>query len=185
MNYQIVKGNIFQQDPGDSIVVIPHIVNDIGAWGSGFVVGVTKNTGPKAENRYKKWFNNKVYDKTDGLCLESGKFALGEVQIISVNAHLIIANMVGQTGTINRPNDMSRPPIRYGALAKAMEYVEKTLNRLKKTEFPNFSDINTVIHCPKFGSERAGGDWKIIEQMILEIWVDRGIPVTVYEYEGK
>ena len=34
------------------------------------------------------------------------------------------------------------------------------------------------ICCPKFGSGLAGGEWNVIENMILEIWKD--IPVYVY-----
>jgi len=177
MHYKIITGNVFQPDCEGSLAVIPHIVNDIGAWGSGFVIGVTKNTGPKAEKVYKNWFESEP-NKEEG-CYETGKFFLGEVQFVNIKPLLTIANMVGQSGTINKPSDIARPPIRYIALARAMCHVKDYMDTVNKLEF---TDKTPEIHCPKFGSERAGGDWKIIEQMIFEIWVDQGFPVTVYEY---
>ena len=106
-------------------------------------------------------------------CEDFDDFALGSVQFVRTKPKLVIANMVAQAGTISQPVD-DRPPIRYGALAKAMTHV---------------ADFNAIrvngkaeIHCPKFGSDLAGGDWNVIQQMIREIWVDRGLNVTVYEF---
>lgn len=178
MTYKIITGNVFQPDCENSLVVIPHIVNNIGNWGSGFVVGVTQNVGPKPENMYKKWFKGQLYSEEG--CYETGQFALGEVQFVNIRPLLTIANMVGQSGTINKPDDISRPPIRYVALSKAMIYVKDHIDSMICM---GVAGDKPEIHCPKFGSERAGGDWKVIEQMILEIWVDQGYPVTVYEFK--
>jgi hypothetical protein len=39
------------------------------------------------------------------------------------------------------------------------------------------------IHCPKFGSGLAGGQWSFIHQLIIDIW--KNIPVYVYDYDNR
>jgi hypothetical protein len=34
--------------------------------------------------------------------------------------------------------------------------------------------------APKFGSERAGGDWNEIEPLIKDLWTSQGFPVTIF-----
>ena len=58
-----------------AITIIAHVCNDVGGWGSGFVVPLGK-TWPQTENRYRSW--HRV-----GLDSGSGKpFALGQFQLI-------------------------------------------------------------------------------------------------------
>lgn len=56
--------------PGNKIIV--HICNDIGAWGKGFVLAVSKRWS-EPEKEYKKWHK-------DGT-----NFELGEVQFVQVS----------------------------------------------------------------------------------------------------
>jgi hypothetical protein len=42
--------------------------------------------------------------------------------------------------------------------------------------------IKGAIFCPRFGSDLAVGNWDVIKEMILEIWCDAGIDVTVCIY---
>jgi len=97
---------------------------------------------------------------------------LGATQFVKLpDKKTVIANMIGQHGCGFRDG---RPPIRYGALADCMQSV-RNVALMAKAE----------IHCPKFGSDLSGGDWKTVEQLILEFWVDNGINVTVYEFLQK
>jgi hypothetical protein len=179
---------------GEKPIIIPHVVNSIGGWGSGFVLAINKAFGIGPMMAYRDWYalghgnestdfakesmrdriNNDYNNKI--ICCEGfDDFALGSVQFVRTKPKLVIANMVAQAGTISKPVD-DRPPIRYGALAKAMTHV---------ADFNAFRvDSKAEIHCPKFGSDLAGGDFNIIEQLIREIWVDRGLSVTVYEWVG-
>ena len=159
-------------------IIIPHVCNDLGLWGSGFVLAVTKAFGNKAEQSYLDWFDG------HGVSLEGckysnefGGFDLGEVQFVKIpDKTLVVANMVGQHN-VRGLDPTGRPPIRYGALAKAMKHVYVFATQS--------CAVLPQIHCPKFGSDLSGGDWKTVEQLILEFWVDNGINVTVYEFLQK
>lgn len=141
-------------------IVIPHICNNLGRWGAGFTGAITKRW-PNVEMNYRTWFKNKIDH-------EDIPFRLGRVSIVSAGQGIFVANMLAQDGTINEPGQWL-PPIRYGALALAMYYV------LQQTKSKKAS-----IHCPKFGCGLAGGNWEVIRSMIREIWVARGIDVSIY-----
>ncbi|EJF37406.1 hypothetical protein HMPREF1320_1645 [Capnocytophaga sp. oral taxon 335 str. F0486] len=64
-------------------IVIAHICNDIGAWGKGFVLALSKRW-KYPEKQYKQWYK------------EGGNFALGEVQFVSVEEKIWVANLIGQ-----------------------------------------------------------------------------------------
>ncbi len=81
--------------------IIVHVCNDIGGWGAGFVLAISKRW-PLPESEYRKWCGNRK---------ESG-FGLGEVQLVQVEAELFVANLIGQHGL--RRNG-AQPPIRYDA----------------------------------------------------------------------
>lgn len=139
-------------------VIVPHIVNNLGIMGSGFVVGLKKKY-PRAEEQYVKWYKN---------------FSLGHTQCVAVTETVIIANMFAQDGIGGMSKgDFSRvsKPIKYTALIKCMEMI------------PECFEHDTEIVAPKFGSLRSGGTWKFIEELIEEIWAD--FNVTIYEYKEK
>jgi len=181
-----VVGNLFglMPDHGPETqtppVVIPHICNDLGGWGSGFVVPLAK-IYPEAEYRYRQWHSHR-FDSSAGPW--SNYFELGNVQIVICGGTLadgtrkqaIIANMIAQHGTVTRPmdDDPNRPPVRYTALASCMSKVADYITHLPQ---------GTSIHAPKFGAGLAGGNWDFIEELIREEWLDRGIPVTIYSLD--
>lgn len=143
-------------------IYIPHICNDVGAWGAGFVVALSKKW-EEPELQYRQWMER------------AGRIPiLGEVQYCDVadsgkyeNTRII--NMIAQSGVRSKQNPK---PIKYVALVTAMGKVA------------GYIDVDGgEIHCPKFGAGLAGGDWNFIAALIQEIWVDAGINVTVYEYE--
>jgi len=142
------------------VKIIAHICNDLGGWGKGFVLAISKRwSEPEAE--YRKWHRNRA--KND--------FGLGALQIIQVEKYIHIANMVGQHGM--RTGGNGRPPIRYSA-------VEECLKKLGVQA----KELYASIHMPRIGTGLAGGKWESIEPLIQEILCDEDIPVYVYDYKG-
>jgi hypothetical protein len=142
---------------GQGVKIIPHVTNDIGAWGSGFVVALS-NRWPEPESKYRA----------------AGTQKLGTVQTVKVEPGIYVANMCAQHDIRGKfKNGGPRQPIRYGALFRCMLHVGQfTVGQ------------EASIHAPRFGSDRAGGDWKVIEALILETWIDTyGLDVTVYDLE--
>lgn len=163
--YVYIKGDLFKSIDGKTPILVPHVCNDIGGWGSGFVVAISKfdNT---AEDSYRKWFNREPSISM----VTSLRTALGETQVVWCKDKVEIANMCAQHRTITMGESK---PIRYWALAKCMKWIADNMaaDKIAAKE----------IWCPKFGAGLARGDWDFIETLIKEIWVDQGIPVTVFE----
>lgn len=136
--------------------VIAHCVNNIGKFGSGFVLSLNKRWA-KPRDKYFEWATHPS---------PYVPFELGQVQFVEVEPELWIANIVGQHQTIR---ENSRP-IRYDALKKGLIAVgEFCLHE------------NASFHAPKLGSGLAGGDWPIIADIIEEEIVGREIDATIYE----
>lgn len=156
-------------DQGRS-VVIPHVCNDIGGWGSGFVVPLGKFY-PAAREAYLQWAKNGEYylNPNHDVNLWKGEdvvpFKLGQVQFVQAAENVVVANMIGQHETI-RPG---YTPIRYYAVAAAIRLVRKYVAAKGIDE----------IHAPKFGSKLAGGKWTVIEALAEEAWNEK--PTYVYE----
>jgi O-acetyl-ADP-ribose deacetylase (regulator of RNase III) len=139
--------------------IIIHVCNDIGRWGKGFVVALSRKW-KLPENMYKNWHKWKKEK-------DSGAFKLGNVQFVEIpGTDIIVANMIGQH-TIWNQNGL--PPIRYSAIKKALAKV-----RVKSRE------LGATVHGPKFGAGLAGGKWELIEDIIEEELSSHDIPVYIY-----
>lgn len=137
-------------------VIIAHICNDLGAWGSGFVLDISaKWKAP--EEAYRSWHRSGV------------NFALGEIQVVPVAENLSVANMIAQSGLRGPYNAR---PIRYGA-------VQSCLQKLAETALAT----EASIHLPRIGCGRAGGRWDHIEPILKHALIRLGIPVFVYDKE--
>jgi hypothetical protein len=153
------KQIISNKDKGSTIIV-PHVCNNLGVFGGGFAAQLG-NKYPVVKQNFE---------------LLGNKIPLGKVQYITIATentykhHIIVANMVAQNGIIGTSN---RRPLNYEALVKSMCAVRQFILDFNKTH-----DTRTEIHCPKFGSGLAGGNWQFIENLIQDIWSD--IPIYVY-----
>jgi hypothetical protein len=127
--------------------MVPHVCNDVYAWGAGFVVPLGRK-----------------YPKTRQTFIESEKLALGTTQFVQVEPTITVANMIGQH-RIYPVNGV--PPIRYDALRTCMEQVR---DECLKTP-------GTVIHAPRFGCGLAGGDPAKIDALINELWKDFDVTI--------
>ena len=151
-----IKSDIFnfceskvRSNENGSTVIIPHVCNNIGLFGAGFA-GAVRSRYPIVAQNFEMLGNHTK---------------LGYVQYISdykkelYNHEMIFANMIAQNGIVSSKN---RRPLNYEALVKCMTNVRNFIQNSDKE--------NVEIHCPKFGSGLAGGDWKFIEQLIEDIW---------------
>jgi len=158
MRLSYVTGDATAPMGTDNRLII-HCCNNIAVWGGGFVLAVSKQW-KAPENEYRKWFNR-----------VKGVLPMGAIQIVPVAENLAVCNMIGQWGTDNE--DPKNPPIRYKAIRKA-------LRKVRKYCLQN----HVSVHAPKFGSDLAGGDWTVIEGIIIEELCNKGVGVTIYEWVG-
>lgn len=152
---QYIKGDA-TNPIGDGKKIIIHCCNDIGAWGAGFVIALSRKW-PVTKSEYLKWHKSK------------NSFKLGSVQFVKVEDNIIVGNMIGQHGIGNRNKT---PPIRYSAIEKCLEKVQIAASR-----------NNASVHAPKFGAGLAGGEWKTIEALIIKCLSSQNISVTIYNYQ--
>ena len=145
------------QVSGNKIIV--HICNDIGAWGKGFVLAISKRW-PAPEAAYRKWYAER----------EKNDFTLGSVQLVQVEPEFYVANLIGQHD-ITRKGKTDDPPIRYDA-------VEAGLKKLAEIAPP----LQASVHMPRIGCGLAGGKWEMIEPIILRTLIANGIAVSVYDF---
>ncbi|MEY9939336.1 O-acetyl-ADP-ribose deacetylase (regulator of RNase III) [Streptacidiphilus sp. MAP5-52] len=166
--------------------VIAHVCNDMGGWGKGFVVALSKRW-PEPEAAYQRWHRERA--KND--------FGLGAVQLVRVGLGadraaeperdqgrereqgsggrpgvapgLWVANMIGQHGT--RRGGRGLPPVRYEAIGTALSALA-----------PLVLERGASVHMPRIGCGLAGGRWERVEPLVRDVLVSRGVSVTVYDH---
>lgn len=142
---------------GSGNKIIVHVCNDVGAWGRGFVLAISKRWA-EPERQYRSWHKGQ----------EKQPFALGEVQFVQVEDTIWIANLIGQRDI--RALD-GVPPVRYEAIREGLQEVALEAKRL-----------NASIHMPRIGCGLAGGDWNIVGKIVEEELANIGVPVTVCDF---
>lgn len=152
---QYIKGNLFERPAPDKKTarVICHVANDMRVMGSGFALELVTRF-PIVKQR----------NRSENL---------GDAELVEIGEQLFVFNMVAQHQTIRQ----NSKPIRYAALVDCMKTVKDFIDDFKTTGY------KVEIVAPKFGSDRARGNWNFIEELINEIWTD--IPVFIYVLEGK
>lgn len=136
--------------------IIAHICNDIGGWGKGFVVAISKRW-KAPEMAYREWHKTQA------------DFYLGNIQLIQVKEEIFVANMIAQRGVGMKNN---QPPIDYKA-------VELCLSNLVE----HAQTIQASIHMPRIGCGLAGGKWEMIEPIIQKTLLANDIETFVYDFE--
>lgn len=128
---QYIKGDATSPQ-AKGVKIIAHICNDIGGWGKGFVLAISKRW-KEPEVAYRAWHRNQ--SKND--------FQLGNIEVVQVEKYIYVANMIGQRGTKTGSKGV---PIRYDA-------VEKCLAQL----MVEAKKIDASVHMPRIGCGLAGG----------------------------
>ncbi len=142
--------------PGAKILV--HVCNDVGRWGKGFVLALSRRT--------------KAPEKAFKAAFAAGKdSALGDVQFVAVAEDLIVANLIGQRSIASRHT--KTPPVRY-------EAIEAGLRRVRDRAL----ESGASVHMPRIGAGLSGGDWQRIENIVVSTLVDAGVATTVYDFTG-
>lgn len=140
---------------GNKIIV--HVCNDIGGWGKGFVMAITKRW-KLPEQQYRQWFKS------------NNNFSLGQVQFVQVEEELWVANLIGQH-KINR-DENGNAPIRYESILVGLERVAQFA-----------IDKKATVHMPRIGCGLAGGTWNKIEPLINKSLLVNGIETYVYDFD--
>jgi O-acetyl-ADP-ribose deacetylase (regulator of RNase III) len=152
---QYIKGDATSPEGYENKIIV-HVCNDIGGWGKGFVMAISKRW-KEPEKQYREWFKSK------------NDFELGKVQFVQVEENLWVANLIGQH-KINK-DENGDAPIRYNAIEEGLEAVSD----FAKTN-------NASVHMPRIGCGLAGGKWEMIEPIILKTLSDQDIKVVVYDF---
>lgn len=142
---------------GKGVKLIAHVCNDLGGWGKGFVLAVSRRW-PEPEAAYRRWHRERA--KND--------FGLGAVQLVQVARYTWVANMIGQHGMRTGSQGV---PVRYEAIDTALA-----------TLADKAVELDASVHMPRIGCGLAGGKWSRVEPLISERLVARGIAVTVYDF---
>jgi len=151
---KFVKGDATNPPKTDKTpAIIIHICNDMGAWGKGFVLAVSK--------RWKQ--PEQVYRADTNL-------QLGKIQIVPVEDNITVINLIGQH-KIYKIGGIA--PIRYDAVANGLQKVADYIKQNKQS---------VVVHMPRIGCGLAGGEWSVMEPIIKKHLVDNGIDVVVYDF---
>ena len=176
--FQEKQGDLFESLESDGIIVVPHVVNNLGKWSSGFVVPLGKSF-PEAESCYRLWSadhqsNSRILGTKEPSNTKE-HFHLGNTQFVATESGVVVANMCAQHKTI--PDEVR--PIRYNSLVACMESVAREIEFYK-----SFDEISSVeIKAPLFASDRARGNWDFIKLLIQDCWLDKGIKVTIYRID--
>jgi O-acetyl-ADP-ribose deacetylase (regulator of RNase III) len=144
---------------GKGVKLIVHVCNDLGGWGKGFVLAISRRW-PEPEAAYRRWHRERA----------GNDFGLGAVQFVQVADRVWVANMVGQRGIRTGSKGV---PVRYEAIDAGLAAVAG-----KAVE------LGASVHMPRIGCGLAGGRWERVAPLIEEQLVRRGIAVTVYDHEG-
>ena len=159
--------------------VIAHICNDIGAWGRGFVLSLSRKW-PEAERGYRRWYqeqeNTLANPELSDTITIGVRQELGQVQYVRVDRHdngdyfdfTYVANMVAQHGIMTKDGGT---PIRYEALERCL------------IDLAGFArDLDASIHMPRIGCGLAGGNWSEVEKIIERILGE--FHVYVYDFDS-
>lgn len=152
---QYIKGDAtYPISDGNKIIV--HICNDIGKWGSGFVLAISKRW-MKPKDEYMKWYSSQQ------------DFKLGNCQIVKVSDEIYVANLIGQHKIVTK-YDVNYIPIRYDAIEIGLKLV-----KIKAEE------LNASLHMPRIGCGLAKGNWNTISDIIERTFDDNNTQVYVYD----
>lgn len=147
-----VKGDA-TEPVGEGPKILCHVCNDVGGWGIGFVLAVSR-----------RWAEPEAAYAT---AHTRGEIALGDVEFVKVEPDLWVANMVAQHDVVASPDG---PPIRYAALELCLASVADRARRL-----------HASIHMPRIGCGLAGGEWARVEPLLRRHLIEAALEVVVYD----
>ncbi|MFG2540472.1 macro domain-containing protein [Streptomyces sp. NPDC048511] len=142
---------------GKGVKLIVHVCNDLGGWGKGFVLAVSRRW-PGPEAAYRRWHRERA----------GNDFGLGAAQFVQAEPYIWVANVVGQRGIRTGSKGV---PVRYEAIGAGLDKVAGKA-----------AELGASVHMPRIGCGLAGGTWSRVEPLVSDRLVARGIEVTVYDF---
>lgn len=171
---------------GTGSKMIVHCCNDIGGWGHGFVMALSKRwkhvesaylywavqSGPVRMNKTaEKSLNAEIGDHKYGM---SGKFELGQIQWVHAEDNTYVVNLIGQHRCGNLTiAGIEVPPVDYRSIREGFARVLELHQKAKG----GFS-----LHLPRLGCGLAGGKWSEILKILKEVFKGVDIKITVYDF---
>jgi hypothetical protein len=143
------------KSPGLRYII--QILNNHGQY-LGSIANLIANRWPAVETNYRRWYRENY-----------GRLKLGSIQTNQVQSDTIVINMIAADGT--EEDDDGNPPLKYEALEQCLGEVGKEV-----------SYNNGSIHLSRIGiNDDTGGDWGVVEGLLVEQLIKRGINVTIYD----
>ena len=155
MEINYVTGDATAPPKGKPAIIV-HVCNDLGGWGRGFVLAISRRW-PEPERCYRAWHAGE----------DAAPFELGQVQFVQVEPTVWVANMIGQHGLRCQGRT---PPMRYDAIRDGLKAVAARAR-----------EWNAGVHMPRIGCGLAGGKWEEIGPIVQQELADEDIPVIVYD----
>lgn len=155
MEIDYVTGDATTPPEGKPAIIV-HVCNDLGGWGRGFVLALSRRW-PEPERRYRAWHAGK----------DTLPFELGQVQFVQVEPAIWVANLIGQHGLRRQGRT---PPVRYDAIRHGLKVVAAHARQW-----------NAGVHMPRIGCGLAGGTWEEIGPIVQQELADQDIAVTIYD----
>ena len=147
--------------------IIAHVTNNRRGWGKGFVNEIEKRFPGTREN----WLDLQKYENQ----------ALGTIFVTQCYAGpegwaccKFIAHLCAQDGYATRKHPCV---LDYDALDSALAALEAFV-RLERQRY----GIDYVVHMPRIGCGLAGGNWELVEPLIIKNLVNKDINVVVHDW---
>lgn len=132
--------------------IIAHVCNDLGAWGRGFVLTLSR-----------KWSEPETAYRS----IPRSQLVLGDIMYQPVANDTAVVNMIAQHGLRSQANPQ---PLDYYALLQCLMKLRDCAVSQRAT-----------VHMPRIGAGLAGGDWTTIEGLIDAALLVNNIDVVVYD----
>lgn len=143
---------------GAGTKIIGQIVNSGAALGAGFGRAMAKNW-PASGQALRHWKENHT------------TFRLGESKLTELSDDVYVFQMLAQKGVTSTEKSIG---LKYSALRKCLAQLAAAAENL-----------HASVHMPRIGIGQAGGDWPVIEGMIIEELLNKGTEVTIYDLPGS
>lgn len=144
---------------GSGKKIIGQVVNTYAGLGAGFGKAMKKRF-PIIQDALVAWKSQKE------------DFKLGKSQFINIDKDVYVFQMLAQKGLF--PTKNNPLPLNYNALRECL----RDLSVISL-------DMDATVHLPLIGAGQAKGTWEIIEGIIYDELIIKGIQVTIYILPGS
>jgi O-acetyl-ADP-ribose deacetylase (regulator of RNase III) len=155
---RFLKGDASEPFGGEPKFLLQVVNDQAQIWGGGFAKQIRKKW-PQAQAHFREW----AYGRHN--------LKLGNIHATKVRPDLTLVSLVAQHG-FGRPT--AGPRLRYSHLFSALDKVGELATHQ-----------NATVHMPRIGTGEAGGSWNIIEGIIRETLMSRGIKVIIYDLQSR